>query len=143
MIEIILQVVFSVVVLDLSLGIVRKNMIFLFLHQKKSTKQQLMQVKNPCGFEKSFQILDSSNNIRPPSGVTIRVPLVSPKIQFNINVKNTSRYAHTSSEISFMIELLKCSFPYRRSSRGHFHKVSYRSKFFEASIYIRSLESFL
>jgi hypothetical protein len=41
-----------------------------------------MQVKKPCGFDKSFQSLDSNNNIRPPFGVKIRVPSSSPKIQF-------------------------------------------------------------
>jgi hypothetical protein len=31
--------------------------------QKRSTEQQLMQVKKPCGFNKSFQSLASSNSI--------------------------------------------------------------------------------
>jgi hypothetical protein len=44
-----------------------------------------MQVKKPRGFKKSFQSLDSSNNIQPHSGVTIKVPSRSPKIQFNVN----------------------------------------------------------
>jgi hypothetical protein len=43
-------------------------------------------------------------------GVTIKVPSSSPKTQFNISVANTSSYTCTSSEISFMIKLLKCSF---------------------------------
>jgi hypothetical protein len=110
MIESLLQVMFSALVQDLSLGPVRNNMLFLFLQQKQSTEQWLMQVKKPCGFDRSFQSLDSSNNIRPPSGATIRVPSSSPKIQFNISATNTSSYTCTSSESSFMIELLKCYF---------------------------------
>jgi hypothetical protein len=41
---------------------------------------------------------------------TIRVPSSSPKTQFNISIENTSSYTCTSSESSFMIKLLKCSF---------------------------------
>jgi hypothetical protein len=39
-----------------------------------------------------------------------QVPSSSPKTQFNISVANTSSYTCTSSESSFMIKLLKCSF---------------------------------
>jgi hypothetical protein len=71
---------------------VRNNRLLLFLQQKQSTKQRLMQVKKPCGFNRSFQSLDSNHNIQPPSGATIRVPSSSPKIQFNISTSNTSSY---------------------------------------------------
>jgi hypothetical protein len=139
MIKSLLQVMFSALVLDLSLGLVRNNKLFLFLQQKQSTKQWLMQVKKPCGFNRSFQSLDSNNNIQPPSGVTIRVPSSSPKIQFNINTTNTLSYTCTSSESSFMIELLKCSFSLQKIKlQTHFHKVSYRSEVFQTSIYVRS-----
>jgi hypothetical protein len=57
-----------------------------------------MQVRKPCGFDRSFQSLDSSSNIRPAFGATIRVPSSSPKTQFNISIENTSRYTCTSSE---------------------------------------------
>jgi hypothetical protein len=40
--------------MDLSLGHVRNNRLFLFLQQKQSTEQQLMQVKKPYGFDRSF-----------------------------------------------------------------------------------------
>jgi hypothetical protein len=63
-----------------------------------------------CGFDRSFQSLDSSTSIRPAFGVTIKVPSSSPKTQFNISVENTSSYTCTSSESLFMIKLLKCSF---------------------------------
>jgi hypothetical protein len=93
MIESLLQVMFSALVQDLSLGPVRNNRLFLFLQQKQSTEQRLMQVRKPCGFDRSFQSLDSSSNIRPTFGATIRVPSSSPKTQFNIN-KQTHRATH-------------------------------------------------
>jgi hypothetical protein len=46
-----------------------------------------MQVRKPCGFDRSFQSLDSSSNIRPTFGATIRVPSSSPKTQFNISMQ--------------------------------------------------------
>ena len=110
MIRSLLQVMFSALVQDLSLGPVRNNKLLHFLQQKQSTEQQLMQVRKPCGFDRSFQSLDSSTSIRPDFGVTIKVPSSSPKTQFNINVENTLSYTCTSSESSFMIKLLKCSF---------------------------------
>jgi hypothetical protein len=60
--------------------------------------------------QKSFQSLDSSTNIQPTFGVTIRVSSSSLKTHFNISIANTSSYTCTSSESSFMIKLLKCSF---------------------------------
>jgi hypothetical protein len=53
-----------------------------------------MQVRKPCGFDRSFQSLDSSSNIRPAFGVTIRVPSSSPKTQFNINIKHIELHMH-------------------------------------------------
>ena len=70
----------------------------------------VMQVRKPCGFDRSFQSLDSSTNIQPAFGVTIRVSSSLPKTQFNISIENTSSYTCTSSESSFMIKLLKCFF---------------------------------
>jgi hypothetical protein len=93
MIESLLQVMFSSLVQDLSLGLVRNNRLFLFLQQKQSTEQWLMQVKKPCGFDRSFQSLDSSNNIQPPSGATIRVPSSSPKTN-STSVQQTHRATH-------------------------------------------------
>jgi hypothetical protein len=70
-----------------------------------------MQVRKPCGFDRSFQSLDSSTSIRPDFGVTIKVPSSSPKTQFNISVANTSSYTCTSSERFIhdqVIEVLFC-----------------------------------
>jgi hypothetical protein len=61
----------------------------------------LRQILSEFGFQQQH---------RPAFGATIRVPSSSPKTQFNINATNTSSYTCTSSEISFMIKLLKCSF---------------------------------
>jgi hypothetical protein len=108
MIDSSLQVMFSTFVLDLSLGLVRNNMILFFIQRKESIEKWLMQVRKPYGFDKSFQSLDSSSSIQPPFGVTIRVPSSSLNIQFNINTSNTSSYTCTSLESSFMIKLLKC-----------------------------------
>jgi hypothetical protein len=110
MIGSLLQVMFSALVQDLSLGPVRNNRLLHFLQQKQSTEQRLMQVRKPCGFDRSFQSLDSSTSIRPDFGVIIKVPSSLPKTQFNISAANTSSYTCTSSESSFMIKLLKCSF---------------------------------
>lgn len=110
MIGILLYVMFSSLVQDLSLGPIRNNRIFLFLQWNKNTKQYLMQVRKPCGFESSFQSLDSSTSIWPSFGVIIRVSSSSPNIQFNIITENTLIYTCTSSESSFMIELLKFSY---------------------------------
>ena len=110
MIKSLLQVMFSVFVHDLSLGPIRNNRQLLFLQHKQSTKQQSIQVKKSCGFDRSFESLDSNNNIQQPFSATIKVPLSLPKTQLNISTINTSSYACTSLESSFMIELLKCSF---------------------------------
>jgi hypothetical protein len=54
MIESLLQVMFSSLVKNLSFGHVRNNKKLLFLQQKQSVEQQLMQVKKPYGFDRSF-----------------------------------------------------------------------------------------
>jgi hypothetical protein len=53
-----------------------------------------MQVRKPCGFDRSFQSLDSSTRIRPAFGVTIRVPSSLPKTQFNISNKHIELHMH-------------------------------------------------
>jgi hypothetical protein len=47
----------------ISLGPIRNNRLFIFLKKKQSTKKRLIQVKNPCGFDRSFHNLDSNKNI--------------------------------------------------------------------------------
>ena len=54
MIESILQVMFSVWDLDLSLGLVRNNKLLLFLQQKQNIELQLMLVRKFYGFNRSF-----------------------------------------------------------------------------------------
>ena len=54
MIENLLQVMFLVSDLDLSLGRVRNNKLLLFLQQKNNIEPQLMPVKKLYGFDKSF-----------------------------------------------------------------------------------------
>jgi hypothetical protein len=110
MIESLLQVMFSSLVQDLSLGPVRNNMLFLFLQQKQSTKQWLMQVKKPCGFDRSFQSLDSKQQHLTTLWCDNQSAIKLSKDPVQHQHKNTSSYTCTSSEISFMIELLKCSF---------------------------------
>ena len=50
MIESILQLMYSLLVYDLLRGLVRKNLTYLFLRQRKSIMVQLKPPKNPCGF---------------------------------------------------------------------------------------------
>ena len=109
MIESLLQVMFSVWDLDLSLGLVRNNMILLFLQQKQNIKPLLIPIRKLYGFDRYFQSLDSSNSNLLHFGATIKVPSSLPKIQFYINAANTLRYTCTSSEILLMIMLLKFS----------------------------------
>ena len=54
MIESLLQVMFSVWDLDLSLRLVRNNKLFLFLQQKQNIELQLMSVRKLYGFGRSF-----------------------------------------------------------------------------------------
>ena len=98
---------FSVWALDLSLGLVRNNKLLLFLQQKQNIEPQLMPVRKLYGFNRSFQSLDSSSNSLLHFGATIKVPSSFPTIQFYISVENTQSYTCTSSEILFMIVLLK------------------------------------
>ena len=109
MIEILIQVMFSVWDLDLSLGLVRNNKLLLFLQQKQNIESQLMPVRKLYGFDRSFQSLDSSSSSLLHFGATIKVPSSLPKIQFYISASNTLSYTCTSSKILFMIVLLKFS----------------------------------
>jgi hypothetical protein len=52
--ESLLQLIFFSLIIELSCGLVRNNMLFIFLQQKKSTKQLLVQIKKPYGFDRSF-----------------------------------------------------------------------------------------
>jgi mannitol-specific phosphotransferase system IIBC component len=54
LIESIVYVMFSALVMDLSLRPVRNIKLFLFLLLKHSTEKQLMQAKKPYGFNISF-----------------------------------------------------------------------------------------
>ena len=110
MIRSLLQVMFSVWDLDLSLGLVRNNKHFLFLQQKQNIEPQLMSVSKLYGFDRSFHSLDSSSSNLLHFGATINVPSNLPKIQFYISATNKLSYRCTSSETLFMIEFLKCSF---------------------------------
>jgi hypothetical protein len=65
-----------------------------------------MQVRKSCGFDRSFQSLDSSNNIRPAFGATIKVPSSLPKTQFNIIATSTSSYTCTKLIHDQVIEVL-------------------------------------
>ena len=96
-----------------------------------------MQVRKLCGFAKSFQSLNSSTSIRPDSGVTIKVPSSSPKTQFNINVVKTSSYTCTSSESSFTIKLLKCSFSLQKIKFQAFSQSLLHKRVFKTLIYVR------
>ena len=109
MVETLLQVMFSVWDLDLSLGLVRNNNLFLFLQQNKNMDPYLMLIRKLYGFERSFQSLDLSSSSVLHFGPTIKVPSRMPKIQFYINAANTLSYTCTLSEILFMIMFLKCS----------------------------------
>ena len=95
--------------LDLSLGLIRNNKLLLFLQQKQNIKPQLVPVRKLYGFDRSFQGLDSSSNILLHFVVTIKVPSSLQNIQFYISAANTLNYTCTSSEIMFMIVLLKFS----------------------------------
>src|SRR5882757_9171358 len=55
MIKILLQVMFSIYDLDLSLGLVRNNKLLLFLQQKQNIAPQLMPIWKLYGFDRSFQ----------------------------------------------------------------------------------------
>ena len=68
----------------------------------------VMPVRKLYGFDRSFQSLDSSSSILLHFGATIKVQSSLPNIQFYINAANTLSYTCTSSEILFMIALLKC-----------------------------------
>ena len=48
-----------------------------------------MHVMNLYGFDRFFQILDSTRSMRPSFGAIIRVPSISPNTQFNISIANT------------------------------------------------------
>ena len=87
----------------------RNNKLLLFLQKKQDIEPQLMPVRKLYGFSRSFQILDSSSSSLLHFGATIKVPSSLPKIQFYINAANTLSYTCTSSEILFMIVLLKFS----------------------------------
>ena len=71
---------FSVWDLDLSLGLVRNNKIFLFLQQKQNIEKHLMPVRKLYGFDRSFKSLDSSSNNLLHFGAIIKVPSSLPKI---------------------------------------------------------------
>ena len=92
--------------MDLSLGLERNNKLLLFLQQKQNIKPQLIPVRKLYGFDRSFQILDSSSSSLLQFGATIKVPSNFPKIQFYISATNKLSYTCTSSEILFMIMLL-------------------------------------
>jgi hypothetical protein len=49
-----------------------------FLHEE--LQEEIYMEQPPCSFDKSFQILASTNNIQPPFGPAIRVPSSLPKI---------------------------------------------------------------
>ena len=80
MIESLLQVMFLVWDLDLSLGLVRNNKLFLFLQQMQNIEPQLTPVRKLYGFNRYFQRLDSSSSNLLHFGVTIKVPSSLTKI---------------------------------------------------------------
>ena len=80
MIGSLLQVMFSVWDLDLSLGLVRNNKLLLFLQQKHNIEPQLLPFKKLYGFDRSFHSLDSSSSSLLHFGVIIKVPSSFPKI---------------------------------------------------------------
>ena len=80
MIESLLQAMFLVWDLDLSLGLVRNNKLLLFLQQKQNIEPQLMPVRKLYGFDRSFQSLDSSSSSLLHFGATIKVPSNLAKI---------------------------------------------------------------
>ena len=84
MIEILLQVMFSIWDLDLSLGLIRNNKLLLFLQQKQNIESHLMPVRKLYGFDRSFQSLDLSSSSLLHFGAAIKVPSSLPKIQFYI-----------------------------------------------------------
>ena len=100
---------FSIWDMDLSLGLVRNKKLLLFLQQKQNIEPQLMPVRKLYWFDRSFQSLHSSSSSLLHFGVTIKVSLSFPKIQFYISAANTLSYTCTSLEILFMIVFLKCS----------------------------------
>ena len=98
MIGSLLQVMFLVWDLDVSLGLVRNNKLLLFLQQKQNIEPQLMPVRKLYGFNRSFQSLDSSSSSLLHFGARIKVPSSLPKIQFYISAVNSLSYTCTSSE---------------------------------------------
>ena len=130
MIESLLQVMFSVWDLDMSLGLVRNNKLFLFIQQKQNIEPHLMLVRKLYGFDRSFQSLDSSSSSLLHFGVTIKVPPSLPKIN-STSAQQTHWATHALHQKSCS---WLCSWnailPYIWSSCRHLHQVSYRSKVF-------------
>ena len=108
MIRSLLQVMSSLLVLDLLHELARNKVPFLFLQQKQSIVAPYKLVRNPCGFVRSFQSLVFRSSILLHFCVIIKVSFNYAKIQSNISATNTLNYTFTSSESSFMTMFLKC-----------------------------------
>ena len=110
MIESLLQIMFSVSDLYLSLGLVRNNKLLLFLQQKKNIEPQLMPVRKLYGFDRSFQSLDLSSSSLLHFGATIKVSSRLPKIQFYISAANIELHMHFIINLvhDHVLEMLYC-----------------------------------
>ena len=89
MIGSLLQVMSSLVVLDLLHGLARNKVPFLFLQQKQSFVVSQKLVRSPCGFVRYCQSLAFNSSIRLHFGVIIKIPFNYTKIQSNISTENT------------------------------------------------------